>query len=303
MPVPFTCPHCGASTEVDDQFLGQSGPCYSCGKTVTVPYTAPPTHFPVRRYIPGTGSAGILVVLVAVGVVAALALIGILVALVMPVVSTASRSATRIQCPNNLKQIGLAMQLYQQRYGTYPPAYVADKNGKPMHSWRVLLLPFLEHQWLYDQYDFSQPWDSPQNINLTFQMPAVYACPADPNAQPQSETSYLLIVGPRTMFPNDRSTATNDISDGLSNTIMVVETRAAGISWLEPKDLDARQITFLVNGGVSPDIGSYHAGGVHVLMADGTVRFLSNGVPAEFMEALSTASGGESVSAQILDDF
>jgi hypothetical protein len=76
----------------------------------------------------------------------------------------------------NLKEIAMAMHNYHDTYGCLPPAYVPDGDGKPLHSWRVLLLEMMpnpEAQRLYEQYDFDQPWDSPKNLGLAKQMPPV----------------------------------------------------------------------------------------------------------------------------------
>src|SRR5262249_21734482 len=74
------------------------------------------------------------------------------------------RVATRrMQSTNNLKQIALAMHSYHDTMGRFPPAIVRDKEGKPLYSWRVLLLPYLEQQNLYNQFKLDEPWDSEHN--------------------------------------------------------------------------------------------------------------------------------------------
>ena len=93
-------------------------------------------------------------------------------------IGQAREAARRSQCKNNLKMIGLALQNYHDMYRSFPPAFVADENGKPMYSWRVLLLPHLEHAPLYKKYDLSQPWDSPANKAVLDNMPDVFACPS-----------------------------------------------------------------------------------------------------------------------------
>src|SRR6476469_182788 len=87
-----------------------------------------------------------------------IAIIGVLVALLLPAVQAAREAARRMQCSNHLKQIGLALQNYHDTFGSLPPAYLADSQGKPIHSWRVLILPFLENTTLYDRYSFDEPW-------------------------------------------------------------------------------------------------------------------------------------------------
>ena len=118
-----------------------------------------------------------------------------------------------MQCANNLKQIGLALHAYHERYGVLPPAYVADANGRPMHSWRVLLLPFLEQQSLYDWYDFREPWDGPHNIKLLNNTPSCYICPSR-LSYPTTVTSYVAITGPGTMFPAPRLSSSATLPTG-----------------------------------------------------------------------------------------
>ena len=102
---------------------------------------------------------------------------GILVALLLPAVQAAREAARRMQCTNNLKQIALAMHNYHDVHGSFPAAYIADENGRPMHSWRVALLPYLERSDLYNQYNFNEPWDSPGNLKVAEQLPQTYRCP------------------------------------------------------------------------------------------------------------------------------
>ena len=293
MPIPFACPHCGLQTSVADQYAGQSGPCAGCGNTITIPtppqrvgYAAPP---PAKRSTPV-----VLIVVLALAVV--LVCSGLPIALLLPAVQSAREAARRAQCSNNLKQIGLAIHNYHDCYGCLPPAYIPDENGEPMHSWRVLILPFLEQGPLHDQYNFDEPWDSPVNAALADLMPETYRCPSDGTAA-MSETSYALIVGPGTLFEDAEVTRFGDVLDGLSNTIMVVEVAGAGIHWLEPTDLDLEQLSLRINQPVGPGIRSHHPGGVNVLICDGSVRFVSETIDPEVLRALITKAGKEAVGA------
>src|SRR6516165_2689000 len=94
------------------------------------------------------------------------------------------RPAKRGQCKNNLMNIGLALHNYHDQFGSFPPACVADENGRPMHSWRVLILPFLDQTPLYNQYRFDEPWDGPNNKKLADTILAVYNCPSDDHGGP-----------------------------------------------------------------------------------------------------------------------
>ena len=163
MPISFTCPHCGKQTTVADEYAGQSGPCKFCSETITIPATGVPPTLPPAPQPPvkGSGTGVTIAVVAVVCVVGVLMCGGILVALLLPAVQASREAARRAQCANNLKQIGLAFHNYHDAHKTFPPAYIPDKDGKPMHSWRVLILPYLEQQALYKRYNFDEPWDSP----------------------------------------------------------------------------------------------------------------------------------------------
>src|SRR6056297_2453543 len=116
MPVEFTCPHCGTKTTVADQYIGQTGPCGSCGRTITIPGTAPSNYAPPPTRGGGCG-LGVVIAVLVVGVL----VFGLFIALLLPAVGAAREAARRMQCMNNLKQIGMAMQMYENEYGCYPP--------------------------------------------------------------------------------------------------------------------------------------------------------------------------------------
>ncbi len=102
-----------------------------------------------------------------------------LICLLLPGISFAREAARRAQCTNNIKQLAFALHNYHDAYGQFPPAFVPDQDGRPIHSWRVLILPFIEQQGLYQQYEFAEPWDGPNNRRLLSQIPSLYRCPSD----------------------------------------------------------------------------------------------------------------------------
>jgi prepilin-type processing-associated H-X9-DG protein len=301
MPINFTCPHCGAATEVADQYVGQSGPCAHCGKMVTVPLPggmSPPTDAGMTPR-QGMGTGAILAIVMVVVVVVVVLCAGILAALLFPAVGAAREAARRAVCTNNLKQIGLAMHNYQTKYQCFPPAYIPDKNGKPMHSWRVLILPFIDGgEHVYAQYRFNEPWNSPHNRALAFQMPREYACPTE--GPPGTETSYAMIVGPHTISDGPTARTRAAIKDGMSDTILVVEATNAHINWMEPRDLDAKKMRFQIGGNGNPnasknEISSPHAGGANVIFCDGHVDSLPASTDPKQLEAMTTIDGGETI--------
>ncbi len=102
-----------------------------------------------------------------------------LAALLLPAMNAAHDSFYRAHCIHCLFDISMALDTYHQVNGCYPPAYIADKDGKPMHSWRVLILPYLLGGGAHLQYRFDEPWNGPNNKKLLPQRPYDYACPDD----------------------------------------------------------------------------------------------------------------------------
>src|SRR5262245_49759347 len=98
-----------------------------------------------------------------VEILVVLAFLALLVALLLPLSRSARPAARRAQCTNNLKQIALALHDYEQEHGALPPAYTVDAAGRPLHSWRTLILPYLEQEKLYQSIDLSKPWNDPAN--------------------------------------------------------------------------------------------------------------------------------------------
>ncbi len=291
MPIQFTCPHCGTQTNVADEFAGRSGPCSQCGKTITVPpSSASPGYAPAAKR---SSAVPVLLVLVLVGGVILVGG-GILVALLLPAVQAARGAARRAQCANNLKQISLALLSYESAYGCYPPASVTDETGKPMHSWRVLILPFLGRPDLYDQYDFDEPWDSPNNRMVSDTMIPVFQCPSAPANVPW-ETNYVMVVGPETVAFENSAIGVGEIRDGSSNTILVVETPGSGIRWTEPRDLNFAELNLQINDGSGTGIGSHHRGGASAAFCDGSVHFLDESLDSETLRRLIDRKDGERV--------
>ncbi|MGE0759696.1 MAG: DUF1559 domain-containing protein [Pirellulaceae bacterium] len=291
MTIQFTCPHCGASSQIDDQFAGQTGPCRSCGQKVTVPY---PSRVPAASSQKST--LAVVVAVVLVGGFVFLACGGVLVALLLPAVQAAREAARRAQCANNLKQIGLALHNYHDSHGSFPPAYTVDEEGRPLHSWRTLLLPYLDQGELYKRIDLSQPWDSPQNQALHSAVVPPYTCPSVAVPEAANGTCcYMAIVGAGTAFPGDKPTAIRRFLDGTSNSIIVVEVAGQNTHWMEPVDLSFAAMQFRI-GATPAEIGSHHPGGAQVLLADGSVQFLSNSIRPDLLRNLITIADGQVVS-------
>jgi prepilin-type processing-associated H-X9-DG protein len=212
-----------------------------------------------------------------------ISLIGIHVALFLPAIQT-SHSRRRPPCTNNLMQIVLALHNYHETYGSLPPAYVADKNGRPQHSWRVLLLPFLERQDLYDRYHFDEPWDGPNNRKLANEIVRLYSCPTD-HPRPSTETSYVAVVGPHTPWPGGTTLTFDDFQDGSHNVLLVVEIHDSGIHWMEPRDLHVSQMSPTISAPHGQGISSDHPHGANAAFADGATRYLYDSIPADVLRS------------------
>jgi hypothetical protein len=221
--------------------------------------------------------------------VLALACVFALLSLLLPGGTYCGENARRAQCINNLKQIELALESYHQEYGVLPPAYVADANGRPMHSWRVLLLPFLDQQSLYDHYDFSEPWNGPNNVKLLNSMPYCFACPSR-LPYSKSLTCYAAITGPGTMFPGTTPARFADDADGF--TIMVADVANVNIPWTSPTDLDIRTMSLQINDPKRPGMSSKHPRGANAFVHGSGSRFLNESMPAQYVRHMTIANDG-----------
>jgi hypothetical protein len=213
------------------------------------------------------------------------------------------------QCRSDLHQIALALLAYEHANGAFPPAYVAGPDGKPWHSWRVLLLPFMDSQFLYKTYDLNEPWDSPKNCQLAAMMPPYwFRCPSAPYAddKPPRMTNLVAVTGPGTAWPGPKSTRLSDFGDDPGKTILLVEIADSDIPWMEPRDLSLEELLAQNTAGQpasknrAADSHSLEeppgARGAWVVMADAGVHFLPAGFSLDQFKALATINGGEDVS-------
>jgi prepilin-type processing-associated H-X9-DG protein len=217
-------------------------------------------------------------------------------ALVSVPVRQVREAALRSQCVNNLKQIALAMHNYHQAHDAFPAAYLAAKDGKPLLSWRVLILPFVEQKSLFDQFHLNEPWDSAHNKTLIARMPRIYACPVGSKAlAAEGKTTYLTPRGPATLFPGAEGIKLKDVTDGTSNTIMAVDASDdMAVIWTKPDDWEVAP-NFQLQG-----LFGHHPRGTNFGFADGSVHFLKETIMPKVLQALITRDGGEVISS---DDY
>lgn len=221
-------------------------------------------------------------------------------ALLLPAQQAARSAALRSQSVNNLKQIGLAFHNFHSANNVFPAEAIKDKDGKPVLSWRVAILPFIEQQALYNEFHLDEPWDSEHNKPLAERMPAVYAVPG--GAAKPGMTFYRGFSGKQAFF-NDADqpgTGIADITDGTSNTVMVFEAREA-VPWTKPDTelpfTGVEKPKDFVNDKPLEKLGGHFAGGFNALFADGSVRFLKDTINLQVLQALISRSGGEVISA------
>ncbi|HVW01551.1 MAG TPA: DUF1559 domain-containing protein [Planctomycetaceae bacterium] len=200
------------------------------------------------------------------------------------------RAALLSQARSDLRQIGHAMQNYHYAYRMFPPGSIVDDQSAAQHGWEAMLLPQLDHADLYDQIDFSKPWDDPDNLRV-FQtevpefIDGSYAERRDAGGLPVSHFG----ANPLALPPN-RGLSFDDFTDGLSNTILAGNMAAGARGWGTPFNL--RDPALGINTG--PDsLGSPRPGGTLVLLGDGSVRFVRDDLPLENLKALATPNGGD----------
>lgn len=226
------------------------------------------------------------------GSIGAVAPIGL--ALALPAIAEARRNASN----NNLRQIGIAAHNFHDTYKTFPPRFHTDRGGKPLLSWRVHLLPFLDQVQLYNQFRLDEPWDSEHNKQLIAHMPAAYRSPV--SKAPPGQTTYVVPAGKQSVFQAPRPTENGtrvptssriaNVRDGTSNTIMVVEVPDAQAAiWSKPADYE-----YSTDDPGKGLFGAY-PGGFNALFTDGSVQFLPDDLSKQTLNGLFTRDGGEVV--------
>jgi prepilin-type processing-associated H-X9-DG protein len=211
--------------------------------------------------------------------------VAVLSALVLPAVQAARAAAQRTQGMNSLKQVALAMLTYEAAQRRFPARAIVDKQGKPLLSWRVRILPYIEQQALYDKFKLDEPWDSPNNRELIKLMPSVYGQP-----NPEGKTNILVPVVKGTLFGEAEGVTIAKIKDGSSFTILAVEADdARAVVWTKPADLELNLDNPLLG------LGALRPGGFNAAFADGHVDFLKSTINPAVLRALFTYDGGEEV--------
>ncbi|GAB5441403.1 MAG: hypothetical protein Fues2KO_17520 [Fuerstiella sp.] len=206
--------------------------------------------------------------------------------MLLPAVQQAREAARRTQSKNNLKQIMLAMHNYHAVYGTFPPAVLLGPDGKTKYSWRVAILPFIDQNELYEQYDRNEPWDSDNNKKVLAQIPPSLKHPSD--TKESLNASYYVYVGENTGAGNTdgEGNLLRSFRDGTSNTVMVVEAKK-DIPWTKPEDI-------AYDPEKQPELGGgWHPNGFNAGLADGSVRFISEAIDKGVWRMLIERNDGQ----------
>jgi RNA polymerase sigma factor (sigma-70 family) len=189
-------------------------------------------------------------------------------------------AAARQVSTNNIKQMVLAMHNYLEQNKEFPAAAIVDKNGKPLLSWRVAILPYIDQDALYKEFKLDEPWDSETNKKAMAQMPRVYG-------EKGTKTHYRVFTGKGTMFEGTKGVKISDVTDGTSNTAMIFEA-ADAVEWTKPEEFEYDAKTPLPKLGGVP-----YENGFLVGFADGSVRFISTKAKEATIRAIITRNGGE----------
>ena len=236
------------------------------------------------------------------------------------VIVPAQHRARRSHCSNNLRQVGLALLNHESSYDCLPLAAETGPDGRIWRSWRSAVYPVYMEQ-SNNIYDDKVSWDAPKNMRLLNgtpipvcdkggQNPRFAAMDANPeplccpceNRHTAKGINYVVVVGEETAFPPNRQVKFSDITDGLENTILVVESNFFTPKWIEPIDLEFDKMSFEINATEMAGISSRHYGGANVVFADAQVYFVTTKISPDELRALLTIAGGETVTRKELVD-
>ena len=187
---------------------------------------------------------------------------------------------------NNMRQLQLAVLNYEAANGSFPPAYSTDENGKPLLSWRVHVLPYLEQSKLYEQFHLDEPWDSPHNKTLITSMPGVFdnlSAVVD-----EGQTTFLGAGGKAGVFSGEKGTKLGMITDGTSNTISILDVNSENaVTWTAPEDFNPDEVKDIVGATT----GNWPGTQVIVMFGDGSCQALTGYSEEELRQMMSRNDG------------
>lgn len=210
---------------------------------------------------------------------------------VAPPVSNMKRNAVaRTGTGSKLGEVFKALDLYaNDNNGKYPPAFTKSAQGSPLLSWRVLILPYIEQQNLFNKFNQNEPWDGPTNKPLLSFMPKMYLSSSNYDVNTAFKTTFLAPVAKETVFSPLGGVTKNSVTDGFSNTILVVDADDDfATEWTRPVDLNVNS--------QNPALGltASNPAGFMALFCDGSRKVVPNR-PYPNVWAMFTIGGGEQV--------
>ena len=216
----------------------------------------------------------------------------LLIVAVMPAIHSAREAAKLMQC-GGCKQISLAFHNYHEKYGAFPPAYTVDHEGKPLHSWRVLLLEVWDDlsPGLYGKIRLDEPWDSDYNKQFHNQRPRVFACPCDfgegGHREDTTHTNFLRIVGPDAMTNGPDTVSIEEIAYPDETILFVESTRP--VCWMKPEDIstvyDALNIQSPPRDSKAGISSRHQSGFVWIGYANGDITIVPERTPKNLIKA------------------
>lgn len=312
MPFAFTCPHCGDRIEnMDESFAGQAGPCRKCGQMVTwQPHAAAVQR--ERRTAPVSAGEGVAgpssAWLLVIGGVVVTAVIFVVLVLLLPRFAPPRLNVRDSRM--NLRWLAQSVLMHAESKGVFPGPGSYDEDGKPLLSWRVHMLPYLDRMDLYRQFRFDEPWDSPHNRQLIGETPGVFWTPGAPDRS-TGKTCYVAIVDENSMFPRlpagqpkdaklrqrgGGMVKADDIPDGASNTILLVEVDPEyAVIWTKPDDLPADPAI------LRQALGHFRHRGFLAVFADGRPMTVRADIDDETLRRLISRNDGLPVDVDSLD--
>ena len=207
-----------------------------------------------------------------------------------PVVNLKRNAVARTGTGSKLGEVYKALELYaNDNNGKYPPPHTKSAQGSPLLSWRVLILPYIEQQNLFNKFNQNEPWDGPTNKPLLSFMPKMYLSSGNYDVNTAFKTTFLAPVAKETIFSPAGGVTKNSVSDGLSNTILIADVDDDfATEWTRPVDLNVNP--------QNPALGltNSNPAGFMALFGDGSVKVAPNR-PLPNVWAMFTIGGGEQI--------
>lgn len=195
----------------------------------------------------------------------------VVLAILFPLILSARDAARRASSKNNLKQLGLSLHNYHDVHRCFPPGGIFTEDGTPMHGWMSFDMPFIDANHAYDRLNFDEPWDDPFNLAIFTMKAEVFLNPQIESVQTRQGFGLLHYPGNAALFPPNGSVTIGDISPGLSNVWLCSETFEKWQPWGSPYNW--HQLSWAPP--VAERESGWKGGGAHLLMADGSVRFVN----------------------------